>query len=166
MMILLQRSKIGAWMFGAILLLCACCAHATDYYVDCTNGNNSAAGTIDQPWRTPLAVGKYATVTGFNAGDGIYFHRDCSWHDGSRWGGFRAARPTAAPRETTSPSIPTAASTPRLMMLRAPQSSGRAQAPRRSSPAFSRSRTRSAPAADPPRGRPQLIIAGAKAHGA
>lgn len=76
--------KHGPWLFGALLLLCSCFAHSTDYYVDCKNGSNgpTVAGTFDQPWRTPLKIGSYSASPGFTAGDGIYLHRDCVWHDG------------------------------------------------------------------------------------
>ena len=66
------------------LLLLAAPAWATSYYVDCTNGSNGGAGSFQQPWRTPLEVSVYAASTGFNPGDAIYFHRDCTWHDGIR----------------------------------------------------------------------------------
>ena len=97
MMILLQRNpKLGPWMFGAILLLCACFAHgqnAEPYaacstaaspagsgrcYVDCRNGSSANPGTFDQPWRTPLSIGLHT----FTAGDAIYLHRDCTWNSG------------------------------------------------------------------------------------
>ena len=66
-----------------LLILGARVACATNYYVDCNYGSNGHAGTSPQTaWRTPLEVTLHSAQAGYQAGDAIYFKRDCTWYEG------------------------------------------------------------------------------------
>src|SRR6185312_4182046 len=68
--------------FFACLVACLLTrtAQAADYYVDCQQGSNGAAGDSTHPWRTPLRVGSFSLSPGFSAGDRILLRRDCTWN--------------------------------------------------------------------------------------
>lgn len=52
-------------------------AATATYYVDCTAGDDGAAGTSGRPWRTPARVRR----TTFAGGTSLALRRGCTWND-------------------------------------------------------------------------------------